>query len=237
MQQIFYVLFSFLLAIAPSLVLVRYFYLRDIKKPEPKGLIIKIFLLGILFTLPIMSLAFLISEIQSYFEFSAIVNHLIQAFIVAALSEELFKLIIVIHFAFNRTEFDEIMDGIVYTIVASLGFACLENILYVLNGGLVVAVLRAFTAVPLHALASGIMGYYIGLAKFEPNKKQETLQIYKGLFIAIVIHGLYDFFLFSSNQLRYVSAIGVFLLLLLSAFILERMIKTAIHNDHLHRKA
>jgi RsiW-degrading membrane proteinase PrsW (M82 family) len=86
------------------------------------------------------------------------------------------------------------MDGIVYTIVASLGFACLENIMYVSEGGMTIALIRSVTAVPLHAFCSGIMGYYIGKAKF--SKTNSKKYILEGLFYAVCIHGFYNFVLF-----------------------------------------
>jgi RsiW-degrading membrane proteinase PrsW (M82 family) len=66
------------------------------------------------------------------------------------------------------------MDGVVYGAVASLGFATLENILYVTPNGFAVAAARAFTAVPGHALLGVIMGYYVGRAKFHSNEQQRA---------------------------------------------------------------
>jgi RsiW-degrading membrane proteinase PrsW (M82 family) len=118
---------------------------------------------------------------------------------VAGLCEEYIKLQIVKNYAYCKPSFDEIMDGIVYTSVASMGFACMENILYVMNDAWHTAIARGFTAVPLHAVCSGMMGY-IGRAKFANTKEQEKFLIYKGLWQAVAIHGLYDFLLFISPK-------------------------------------
>jgi RsiW-degrading membrane proteinase PrsW (M82 family) len=107
---------------------------------------------------------------------------------------------VVEYFAYHKDAFDEVMDGVVYTVVASLGFACMENILYVLPGGPLTALVRAFTAIPLHAFASGLMGYYIGRAKFAATPRQERALIRTGLIVAVVIHGTYDFLLFASGS-------------------------------------
>lgn len=184
------------MAVIPALFLVRYFYKKDNLKPEPKGLIRKIFLLGILSTIPAIILELLVTNFKDLFTSNPIIVIAFEAFIVAGLCEEWIKYKVVYHFAYKRSEFDEIMDGIVYTVVASLGFACMENVLYVINGGINVALMRAFTAVPMHAFTSGIMGYYIGQAKFDEANKKKYFR--KGLIIAILIHGFYNFLLLGS---------------------------------------
>jgi protease PrsW len=128
----------------------------------------------------------------------------------------------------NSTKF---MDGIVYTIVASLGFAVVENMLYVIRTGIVVALLRAVTAVPLHALASGLMGYYLGVAKFITDKTSERKLFIKGLGLAILVHGLYNFFLFSVEFFGGWIALGIIPVLLLSGIFLQNKIKKALSSD------
>ena len=187
----------FIFAIIPSIFLVRYFYLKDINKPEPIGLIIKIFIIGFISILPVVFIETIVDTVVQSFNFNTIIYLFLQAFIVAGLCEETVKLMVIKIFIYNNKHFDERMDGIVYTIVASLGFACLENIMYVSEGGLSVALLRSFTAVPLHAFCSGIMGYYIGKAKFSKTNSKEYLL--EGLFYAVLIHGSYNFVLFKGG--------------------------------------
>ena len=187
------ILISLILAVVPSIYLLVYYYKKDDAKPEPKRLVIKVFVFGVLSVF----VAIIFELIVIYFG-SKINNQLafyfFRAFFVAGLCEELVKLLVVILIIYRNTEFDEVMDGIVYTVVASLGFACFENVIYVIGGGIGIAILRAFTAIPLHALASGIMGFYIGMAKFDKNNQFKL--IIKGLIIAVIIHGYYDFVLF-----------------------------------------
>ena len=85
------------------------------------------------------------------------------------------------------------MDGIVYGAVASLGFATLENVLYCIDGGLSTVIARAFTAVPAHASFGAIMGYYFSKQHFSGSKVGVFSKAY---FIPMVLHGLYDYFLF-----------------------------------------
>ena len=214
-------LLNILLAVVPALLFVLYFYRRDSQKREPVLLIWKIFILGFFSVIPAVVIELFLEPFTQlpYFYQSIFAK----AFIVAALVEEGIKLVVVMLFVYNRSEFDEITDGIVYTITASLGFACFENILYS-TGGLSTVLLRAFSAVPLHALASGVMGYYIGMTKF----RHRTV-IIKGLLVAVIIHGLYDFLLFTNTALAFL----VIPLLLVCWFILNRRIKEALKLDRM----
>lgn len=241
----FIVLLSFFLAIAPAILLVVYYYKQDKEKPEPKGLIIRTFIIGLISTIPAVLIESYVSPFEDLLKQSPVVYYLFDAFIVAAISEEFIKLIVIKVFIYNNIHFDEAMDGIVYTIVASLGFACMENVLFVIDGGLKVALIRAFTAIPLHAVASGLMGYYIGMAKFSDTRQKESALIRKGFWIAVLIHGMYNFLLFLSDDLSYenhpdnmtyrvislILGYSVLPLLLISFFNLKNKIKKAIAED------
>ncbi len=190
-----YLILNLLLAGLPSLILIAYFQHRDRNKPEPLGLIFRAFLLGIVIVFPAALIELLLDA--SIITPVPILRNLFRAFIVAAFVEEGLKYLAVKNFIFHRPEFDELTDGIIYTITASLGFAFFENLFYSV-GGPATLIIRGFTAVPLHAAASGIMGYYIGLAKF-----QNALALQRGLLIAVLIHGFYDFFLFQGGLLSF----------------------------------
>ncbi|MBI9108569.1 MAG: PrsW family intramembrane metalloprotease [Spirochaetales bacterium] len=214
-----FLLVNILCAVVPALLLVFYFYRRDSQKKEPAMLIWKIFILGFFSVIPAVIIELFLEP------FTALSNPLqsifARAFIIAALVEEGIKLTVVRLFIYKRVEFDEITDGIIYTVTAAMGFACFENILFS-TGGLSTILLRAVTAVPLHALASGIMGYYIGLSRF--NK---TGGMMKGLAIAVLIHGLYDFFLFTDTILGFL----VIPILIISWIILKRLLDKALFLD------
>ncbi len=180
--------FSFL----PALVILRAFLKRDNQKPEPAGLIARTFFLGILAILP----AVVMESVLSLFTglIPRLLWNVFHAFLVAGLCEEGVKMWVVRGYAAHKSEFDEITDGIVYAVTAGLGFAFYENMMYAMGSSNAVAVLllRAFTSVPLHALSSGFMGYYIGKSYFG-----NRTYFGRGLFAAVLIHGLYDFILFS----------------------------------------
>jgi len=183
------------LAIAPSFFLAWYFYMRDKYEREPKILLLLTYSLGILAVLPalvIETLGNMIIPVRN--ELTLFLN----VFFFVALTEEFVKFGAVRIAAYKSQAFNEVMDGIVYCVVAALGFATLENVLYALKYGLLTTLLRDVLSVPSHALWGGLMGYFIGLAKMYGK---ERVNVFKGLFIAVLLHGLYDFIAFSFNAL------------------------------------
>jgi RsiW-degrading membrane proteinase PrsW (M82 family) len=176
-------------AVAPSALLVWYFHARDLY-PEPPRVLWTTFALGVLSVLPVLMVGVPIHQLIAGVG-APVIRGFLEAFFVAAIPEEFFKLVVLLLYSMRRVEFDEPMDGIVYGVVASLGFATFENILYVFDGGLSVAVSRAFSAVPLHAFAGAILGYHVGQAKFRPEEK--WLLIVKGYGAVVLLHGFYNF--------------------------------------------
>jgi RsiW-degrading membrane proteinase PrsW (M82 family) len=153
-------------------------------------------------------------------EFS-ITQQFFKAFLIVAVIEEFSKYIIVRYFAQPNKEFNEPFDGIMYAVMVSMGFAATENIMYVFEGGYQVAILRAFTAVPAHATFAVLMGYFMGKAKFAKNRSKYNLL---GLFLAVLFHGAYDFFLF----IDFIPGIwiGAFASLFLGIFLSFKAIKS-----------
>jgi RsiW-degrading membrane proteinase PrsW (M82 family) len=232
------VLISLAMAILPVILLVVYFYRRDKNKPEPKGLVLKIFIFGVLAIIPALAIEAGLIKLLSYSPHVLFIDTLIKAFVIAALTEEWLKLQVVKRFAYKKAAFDEVMDGIVYAVTAGLGFACLENILYVVGSGKTVAIVRAFTAVPGHALWAGLMGFYIGMAKFSGSPEMERKYLRKGLLVAVLTHGLYDFFVFAMPDMQdlvgaagSLIALGIVPLLIYAFVRLRRLMKTAIAGD------
>lgn len=183
-----------LFAVAPVMAVCLYIYFQDKHEKEPFGLMFKSFLFGaILSILLVLGLYLITGKILPLTDKFSIWQQFIQAFIVVALAEEFSKYIFVRYYAQTKKQFNEPYDGIVYAVMVSMGFACTENIMYVLEGGYQVAFLRAFTAVPAHATFGILMGYFMGKAKFSKNRIKLNLM---GLGLATLFHGAYDFFLF-----------------------------------------
>lgn len=174
-------------AILPSLLLIWFFYKRDIH-PEPRGVLIKTFLLGVLTVIPVLIVAIPVMLFAPVNTHPLLIGCFV-AFCCAAIPEEFFKFVVLTRYSARNTAFDEPMDGVVYGVTASLGFATLENILYVLGSGWTIAITRAFTAVPMHAFLGAIVGYYVGQARFNPRL---GITAWRGLRMAILLHGLYD---------------------------------------------
>jgi RsiW-degrading membrane proteinase PrsW (M82 family) len=176
-------------ALVPSALLVWYFHARDVY-PEPPRVLWTTFSLGVLSVIPVLVMGYPFYEAASSLD-NPVLRSLLSALFVAAIPEEFVKLAILVGYNMRHKAFDEPMDGIVYGVVASLGFATLENMLFVFEGGLSVAASRAFTAVPLHAFVGAIMGFYVGKAFFATAHKSRI--ILKGYGIAVLLHTLYDF--------------------------------------------
>ena len=223
-----------LAAFIPSLVLVYHFYKKDKRKPEPLKRIFKLFILGMVVVAIVLIPELILGAIFKVYNLHSVINAFLRAFIVAAVCEEIAKLLIVKKFIYNDHHFDEIMDGILYTVVVSLGFACVENIIYITGYGIEVITLRALFAVPLHASASGIMGYFIGKAKFSQSKIEEKNYMVKGLCFAITIHGLYNFIFFTLSGPLALLLNGI---ILFSAFrFLYNKINSAILEDEINEE-
>ncbi len=181
-------------AVAPSLLIVWYIHKRDVY-PEPGRVLWATFGLGVLTVIPVIPIELVIASVVELVDNYALKGCL-DAFFVAAIPEESFKLLVLLLYCYRHKEFDEPMDGVVYGVVASLGFATLENVLYVSSGGIGVAVMRALSSVPSHAAWGAVMGYFVGRAKYAHTGK--VSMIIKGFVFAVILHGLYDFPLLSS---------------------------------------
>jgi RsiW-degrading membrane proteinase PrsW (M82 family) len=187
-----------ILAILPGIGLMLFFYFRDKYKKEPFGPIFLAFLLGAVVTLPAAATSSLVQRLTGWFSPPLTITKIfLGAFIVAALIEEFWKFFVVRFYCYHRPEFDEPYDGILYATAVALGFATLENILYIFGttalSGLRTGVMRALLAVPSHAFYGVLMGYFLGEAKFAPTETKANLLGLFGLFLAICAHGVYDF--------------------------------------------
>jgi len=211
-------------AALPSLILIIWFYRLDHKRPEPLGLVGKSVLLGFLATIPAIFLECLVDLPAGLLP--RLPGIVWTAFVTAALVEEGIKYFILQRWLFRNPAFDEIMDGIVYAVCISLGFAFAENLMYGLGNGTAL-ILRAFTAVPLHATATGIMGYWFGMAKRNPSQAGPMMR--KGFIAAVLVHGLYDFFLFTGTVL----AFGALVVLVLAFKYLMTLVRLAQAADDL----
>ncbi|MFC0604992.1 PrsW family intramembrane metalloprotease [Winogradskyella pulchriflava] len=219
-----------LLAVAPVFTIILYIYFQDKYEKEPKGLLLLGFLFGAILSIIIVTVLYLFTgKLIPLTDEYSIWQQFVQAFVVVALAEEFSKYVIVKYFAQPKKAFNEPYDGIIYAVMVSMGFACTENIMYVLQSGYETAILRAFTAVPAHATFGILMGYFMGKAKFSNNRFALNMA---GLFLAVLFHGAYDFFLF----IRFIPgiSIGAFISLAIAIYLSKKAIKS--HQEASHFK-
>lgn len=182
------------IATAPCVAIGLYIYLNDKHEREPIGLLLRAYMYGVLS----VGITFVISKLINGFitvDEKDLTEQAIHAFLIVALVEETSKFIFVRGVLYHNVNFNEPFDGIVYSVMVGMGFATLENIIYVLNDGLSVGVMRMFTAVPAHACFAVLMGFYLGKEKFDHKKGNYG---FYALGVATLFHGAYDYCLFVS---------------------------------------
>jgi len=185
-----------ILSLAPVAALLAYIYFRDRYEKEPVGLILKGFLAGVVLMFPCLIIETWLSRFCADCE--TIPFALYSGFVVAGTTEEILKFLMIFLLFFRNRNFNERYDGIVYAVSVSLGFAAIENVVYVFNSGISTGLVRAFTAVPAHAFFGIVMGYYFGLARFVNGHRKRYL--FMAFLFPMLLHGLYDFILFAENK-------------------------------------
>ena len=192
---------TLLFTVVPPLLILLFFTSTD-KFKEPKTTILTVFFLGFLICLP----AGILNELSHNFFFDGTdySKSLTGSFLGPAWAEELLKFSILYLFILKRDEFNEPMDGLVYGVVVSLGFATYENYTYVyewastiakeenfdfIEFSYIVAKGRSYSAIPMHGLNGAVMGYYFGCYAFSGNKRYLALS----LILPYLFHGFYNF--------------------------------------------
>ncbi|MGE0019200.1 MAG: PrsW family glutamic-type intramembrane protease [Draconibacterium sp.] len=182
-----------ILSLAPVFIIAGYIFFRDKYEREPLKLLLVALLAGAFTVIPILFVERFLDTFTS--AFYGLIAAAWKAFVVAAFTEELFKYLALYLLIWKSREFNDKFDGIVYSVFISLGFAAVENVMYVFGSGVFTGVIRAVTAVPAHAIFGITMGFYFGMAKFYPKKQAALKQ--KALVVPIILHGIYDFILFT----------------------------------------
>ena len=202
------------ISLAPVVIIVFYIYRRDKYEKEPLSILFKALMAGILIVLPVGLIEKLLT-IPSY-NLEGMSSAAYTAFIVAGMTEEGMKFLAFYFFFWNNRNFNEKFDGIVYSVYIALGFAAIENLLYVFTGGYGVGIIRAITAVPAHALFGIVMGYYFGLAKF--NARMKPVFLLFAFLLPFLFHGLYNFLLMGNSPVLLSAFIPLFIYFWMSGF-------------------
>jgi len=192
-----------LLSVVPALALAAYVWVTDVTMREPLGLLVGTYLLGIL----LAGFAAVLNTIaQGYFRVLPVVGTALFFYLIVGPVEETVKWLAVRLYAYRDDRFGAVVDGAVYGAIAGLGFATIENTIYIaqqyltaiqagsvtsplFQAALPTAFVRSFAG-PGHVIYSAFAGYYLGLAKFNPENAGPIAV--KGLLIAAFIHGTYN---------------------------------------------
>ncbi len=183
---------SIIVALIPIFIFLVWIYKKDKYDKEPIRNIVKFYVMGIL-------ISFIAMMIEKVLLGTTDINNICTAFIVVALTEEILKWIVLTKILFKENKFNEKLDGIIYSVVVSLGFASIENIMYMIIEEYElmyrVGMMRAIISIPAHIMFGIIMGYYISKAKFDDTKIKMIEYKIKALIIPIILHGVFDFIL------------------------------------------
>ncbi len=220
-------------AVLPAAFLLYRVYQMDTIEKEPWSILRKLLLWGALSGIPAALVESLLTGVvQNLLEEGTLLYNFVFGFIVAALVEESFKFFFLYKFTFKSPHFNYRFDGVVYAVFVSMGFAILENILYVFQGGLGVAISRALLALPLHAACGVYMGIAYGQQKVNSLYKPASFgSVARAcLPVPILIHGFYDSCAFSAE--KYPIFLLVFVVFVILVFILTlRQLKKASQTD------
>ena len=204
-----------LMGFAPGLFWLWFFRRKDDLEPEPRWRLVMVFLLGCGSALVLLTLLPYLNPLLRPGH-PGVLRDLVEVFILIALLEEGGKLLAFYLGAWRSKDLDEPLDGIIYGIAAALGFASVENVIYLIaTGDPAVVVYRSCTATLGHVVFTGTMGFFFGLARFR-RQPQRFLLMAVGFLLAVSLHGLYDFLLLTAyGELSLWAILGLLPLLLL----------------------
>lgn len=210
-------------ALIPSFVLIWFILRQDKIESEPAGLLIKLFILGALTTFPAAFLETVGENGIMSITRSKDMQTLLMFLVVVPVAEEGLKYLVLRFGSWKNKAFNFTFDGIVYAIIVSLGFATLENLLYVLNYmSLQVAMVRGILSVPLHCTCGVFMGYFYGMARNHHARGERKLSMVDrllALLVPIFIHGLYDYALSVDSELVSLGGLGFTVVVFILAFL------------------
>ena len=185
----------FIIAITPAIAIIAGIYLSDRYDREPIGLLILTYIFGALSVIPAIIIEELLLKLNV---FSGVYSAFYTAFIVAGFTEEYVKRLVVLKLPYKTKYFNEKLDGIVYSVFSTMGFATVENIVYVVyryTNNPYIGLYRGIFSVPAHCVFGITMGYYLSLSKFDTDKKRAKKNLRRSLYIPMILHGIFDFIL------------------------------------------
>ena len=221
------VLFLILAALIPPLVLMGVIYRMDKIEREPPRMMMGLFFKGLLAMFPILILELLAAQFVDFFPWSYLGYLFLSYFCIPGFIEEGVKYRVLKKNTWNDPNFNFRFDAVVYSVFVSLGFAAVENVMYVLTNGFSTAVLRAIFSIPGHAMFGVVMGVGVGTAKWMETmgqRQQAQALLRRAWLTAAVLHGFYDFLLVGFGWIFYPYFIGLVIYVV-------RLLKKSARND------
>jgi len=188
---------SLSLAVTPIFIIIVFVYFQDKYSREPTLTLFIAFILGIVSVLPAMLIESIYTMIFNFQSGINLPTTVLYSFFGVGLTEELSKFLFLRWYIYRNKNFSEPMDGVVYAVMVSMGFAAIENVLYVIMSSdpIYTAIARSLSAVPAHACFGVIMGLYFGLSRFTYAGKRIRYH-FLSVALAALAHGFYNLFLF-----------------------------------------
>jgi len=220
------------LGVGPGIFWLFYFYSKDRLEPEPKHMVLLSFFLGGLAALPIAIAETVVASV-------VVASFFFIAVFIAPVVEEIGKYLTVRWTVYKSSHFDEPMDGIVYGVAGALGFASVENVIYLISAAVdaetfwTTAAIRAVLSVPGHALFSALWGYALGWSILIKDTAKRLSILSTGLLLSILFHGLFNFSVVSGGFLGLLSIVLLILLVFIAwKTVLQRIDHALKHSPH-----
>ena len=213
---------SLAVGILPALVWLWFWLREDKERPEPKGLLLFTFLIGMASVILVIPLQKLVA--------ATVTGQGTQITLWAGL-EEIMKYLVAFFIALGSRYADEPIDFPIYMMTAALGFAGFENVLFLLTPlgdhnttvGLLTGNLRFLGSTLLHAVCSGLVGISLGLA-FGGNKSERTTYLFFGLCGAIALHTVFNFFIIQDDGAQFFKVFGfLWVVSIISILLFEKL--------------
>src|SRR5215813_524842 len=224
------IIFVPLLSLLPCVLWLWYFSSRSLYKRPAVRVLGTTFILGALATIPALALNLVGQSLFLDFFGRTQFSHLLVLIFVVGPIEELLKLLVVYFYAYRRKEFDEPLDGVIFSAAAALGFAAIENVIYLARNDPTLVLLRGPLSNPGHALFSALWGLSLSKAKAAPNLLRERAPIVaRGLLLASLLHSLFDLSLLAAAELNK-SFFGLLIVMMVALFFWARS-RIKFHTD------
>jgi len=224
------IIFVPLLSLTPCVLWLWYFSSHSPYKRQAGRVLAVTFALGALATVPALALNLAGQSLFIDFFGSTRLSHVLVLFFVVGPVEELLKLLVVYFYAYRRKEFDEPLDGVIFSATAALVFAAVENVIYLLRNDPTLVLLRGPLSNPGHALFSALWGLSLSKAKAAPNLFSERAPVIaRGFLMASLLHSLFDLLLLAAGELNK-SFFGLLIAAMVALFFWSRS-RIKFHTD------